>query len=422
LTAAPAESGIGLSSPSLAPIPASGGRHEAFDMARTTAGVPSVAAALVLTIGSACNVSTLPPGGLAEQKNLSMIGAELKIRVRGMLGPAIAAIEQAADSAARRCGDNPTAVMGALSWKLGAIPQIQDTLLLTDPAIAFADGWAYAIQLQTFLAGEGGRAVLGECHAEAAAAMGRIVDRGREIANELDPANEAQAEARIRDWAVKHPLRGLELPRPSFAPELAAGVARQNLGVLASVGVALESLDDLTYRIAAYRETLLKEVRWAGELAALQAGGSDAASQALGDLDRISAAVDRLGVLAAQMPSLMERERRAVLGEVRGEREAVLGDLRSEREAVLADVDRQRGETLRFLQSERAAVLADVQALGQATLDQGTAQVERVVDHAFLRAAQLSVALLLLVALAAGLGAWVVVHSAGWRWRRPRDA
>lgn len=367
---------------------------------------------LVLVIGPACTIPTRPPGGLAEQQNLSMVGAALRIRVRGLIGPFVGAVEQAADAAARRCGEDPAAAAGALSWKLGAVPQVQDALLQPDPAVAFADGWAYAVQMQLFLAGEGGRAALGACHADASATMGRVAMRSREIADVLAPENAARAEARVRAWAAEHPLRGLELPRPSFAAELAAGAARDDLGALGAVGVAVQSLDDLTYRIAAYRETILKEARWAGELAATQAGGSAAARRALSDLDRFGAAADRLAALAAGLPALMARERTAALDGLRGERAAVLGD-----------VDRQRNETLRFLQNERAAIMGDVQALGQATVDQATDRVERVVDRAFLRAAQLSVALLLVISIAAGVVAWVIVHAAaGWRLRHPRTA
>jgi hypothetical protein len=366
-------------------------------------------AALVLAIGPACKLPTRPPGGLAEERHLSMVGAELRIRVRGMIGPFVGAVEQAADEAARRCGE--AATLGALSWKLGAVPQVQDALLQADPTVAFVDGWAYAIQLQEFLAGDGGRAALGDCRADAAAAMGRIAARAREIAHELDPANATRAEARVRSWAADHPLRGLELPRPSAAPMLAAGVAREDLGALGAVGVAVESLDDLTYRIAAYRETLLKEARWTGELVAAQAGGSAAAARALSDLDRLGRAADRLGALAAALPALVARERTAAFDE-----------LRAEREAVLADVDRQRTETLRFAQGERAAIASEMQAYGQTTVDQVTDRVERVVDRAFLRAAQLSVGLLVLAAIGAGVVAWVAVHAAGWRWRRPRTA
>jgi hypothetical protein len=336
------------------------------------------------------------------------------------VNPFVAAIEQAADAAARKCGD--VAAAGALSWKLGAVPQAQDALLRSDPAVAFADGWAYVVQLEAFLAGEGGRAALGACHTDAAAAMERAAAQWREGADVLAHGDAAHAEERIRKWAVEHPLRGLELPRPSFASELAAGAARGDLGALGAVGVAVETLEDLTFRIAAYRETLLKEARWAGELAARQASGSPAAARALADLDRFGAAADKLAALTAELPALAARERTAAIDAVRGERIAVLRDVDRQRVAVLQDVDRQRTETLQFLQGERAAVMGDVRALGQATVDQATDRVERVVDHAFLRAAQLALALLLAIAVAAGVVIWVIVHAAGWRLRHPRTA
>lgn len=357
--------------------------------AHATSGRPALAAALAFPVLlAACRLETTPHGGLAESQGLSVVGSELRIRVRALVGPYTAAIEESADAAARRCG--AAVRVRALEWKLGAIPQAQDALLQPDPLVALLDGWGYAAQMQRYLAGPGGRAAMGDCSAEAAAAMGRLCARAKEIVEELAPGRSDEVAALVEQWTDRHPLRELYLPRQTMAPALAKGSARAELGALGAVGTAVESLDDLTARLAAYRESLLKEATWTAELAAARAGASELASQAARDAERITAGVERLGALAAAIPALAARERAAAL-------EAV----RAERAAVLADIDAQRRQTLALLQAERAVVLDRVDAMGRAAIAEGTARVEDVVDRVFLRIAQLVAALLVVAALAA---------------------
>ena len=86
-------------------------------------------AVALLSVG--CGLETMPRTGLAEQQNLTVVGSELRIRVRALAGPYVGAIEEAADDAAQRCRD-PAIRVQALEWKLGSIPQAQDALLQAD--------------------------------------------------------------------------------------------------------------------------------------------------------------------------------------------------------------------------------------------------------------------------------------------------
>jgi hypothetical protein len=342
----------------------------------------------VLAVG--CRLNTLPPtSGLAERANLSVVGSELRVRVRALVGPYVAALESSADEAALRCPD-PAVRAGALAWKLQAVPLAQDALLQPDPLVALIDGWAYAVQLRDLLAGERGRAALGACSGAAAASMGRVAEQGRAIVAGLAPDDVARADRFVRRWASEHPLQALAAPRATVAAALAPATARKELGALAAVGTIVETMDDLMVRIAAYRETILKEARWTGELAAAQVGASDLAARAAEDAGRIALAADRMSALAARVPVLLEREREAALSAVRGEREA-----------VLADIDRQRVDTLRALQSDMDAAFGRVDGLSRGAIDEAAARAERIVDRAFLRTAELVLGVAALTILAA---------------------
>ena len=350
-------------------------------------GVLGLLLAQALALG--CRLNTLPTSGLAEQQNLSVVGSELRVRVRALVGPYVAALESSADEAALRCPD-PAVRAGALAWKLQAVPLAQDALLQPDPLVALIDGWAYAIQLRDLLAGEHGRAALGACSGAAAASMGRVAEQGRAIVAGMAPGDMARADRFVQRWASEHPLQALSAPRATVAAALAPATARKELGALAAVGTIVETLDDLMVRISAYRETILKEARWTGELAAAQAGASPLAARAFEDASRLALAADRMGALAARIPALLEREREAALSAVRGEREA-----------VLADIDRQRADTLRVLQSEMDAAFGRADGLSRGAIDEAATRAERIVDRAFLRAAELVLGLAVLTILAA---------------------
>jgi hypothetical protein len=338
---------------------------------------------------AACHLETLPPpSALSEQHNVSVPESALRMKVRALVAPYVGAIEGAANEVARRCPETPVRA-NALSWKLQAVPAAQDALLQPDPLLSLLDFWAYTAQMRNVLASPRGEAALGACSDGARRAMARLADQAREVAVSVSPRDAQRANELVEKWASQHPLAALDSPRATMAEALATTSARKELGALAAVGTIVETLDDLSVRIAAYRETLLKEATWTAELAALQAGGSDLAQRALEDAGRMAKAVDRMGALMERMPALIERERKAALLAVR-----------EERVAVLADVDRQRVETLAAVQRAAEGAFERMDGLARGTIDQGAARADGLVDRVFLRAAEMILVLAALGVLA----------------------
>ena len=363
-------------------------------------------AAVAFVLAIACALNTTPPTSeLHERANLTVTGSALRIEVRALVGPYVGQIEAAADDASRRCGSDPSVRVRALEWKLNAVPLGQDALLQPDPLVALIDGWAYALQMRDFLGSDRGRGALGACHRDAAAVMDRIAHQELGIATRLAPESAARAEQRVERWAAEHPLASLSSARATSAEVMASASARQDLGALAAVGTIVETLDDVVVRIAAYRETVHKEVRWMGELAAAQVGASDITARATADADRLAAAADQVGALTVRIPALIERERNAAIAA-----------MREETKTTMADIDAQRLDTLRALQAQTDVVMNRIDATSRMAIEEIAGHAERVIDHAALRAAQVGLALAAVLAVAALLAA----RELGVRIRRPR--
>jgi hypothetical protein len=363
-------------------------------------------AAVALVLATACGLSTMPPPSpLQERADLTVTGNALRIEVRALAGPYTGQIEATADEAALRCGDDPSVRIRALEWKLNAVALGQNALLQPDPVVALIDGWAYAVQMRDFLGSDRGRAALGACHGDAAAAMDRIAHQELGVATRFAPESAGRIEQRVQRWAAEHPLASLSAPRATAAEALATASARKDLGALAALGTIVETLDDVMVRVAAYRETLLKEARWTGELAAMELGASDLASRATADADRIAAAADRMGALMAAIPALVERERHAAIAA-----------LREEREAAMADLDAQRIDTLKALQAQADLVMTRIDATSRMTIQEVAGRADHLIDHAALRAAQVGLGLAAILAVAALL----VARELGVRLRRTR--
>jgi hypothetical protein len=361
---------------------------------------------VALVLGSACALKTTPPPTrLQEYTGLNATGTALRIQVRALVGPYVGQIEAAADEAARRCGEDPSVRIRALEWKLNAVALGQNALLQADPVVALFDGWAYALQMRDFLASDRGRAALGPCHRDAAASMDRIAREELGIASHFVPERAERVDRRVQSWAAEHPLQSLASPRATAAEALASESARGQLGALAAVGTIVESLDDLAVRTAAYRETLLKEARWIGELAAVEVTSSDALARAADDANRAAAAADRMGALAASIPALLERERNAAIS-----------TLREERRAILADIDAQRIDTLKAFQTQTDAMMDRLDATSRMVLEEAARHTNDVIDHALLRMILAAVALVAILALAVLL----VARGLGVRFRAPR--
>jgi hypothetical protein len=191
------------------------------------------------------------------------------------------------------------------------------------------------------------------------------------------------------------------------------------------------AVDDLSRRLDVYTDQLFRQARW--ELESLRSEvlsdlkidrvlplterALNSAERAVAAADRLVPAVERTLSVVEGAPKLVVGERDAVLKAVqdeltrtikfvREERVAALDSLTNERAAALGHLTSERIATLDYLTKERSAAFNEIRATVAEERKAATRDVEhmslKVLDHAFWRAAQLLMGLVvaLFVALA----------------------
>jgi hypothetical protein len=85
------------------------------------------------------------PGGHA-QKDIALTQNQIRLRMRGLVGPMCGEIEQAADQVAAGT-TNSIVQRAALEWKIEAVPAMREALFQPDPFTALTDTWALCNQM-----------------------------------------------------------------------------------------------------------------------------------------------------------------------------------------------------------------------------------------------------------------------------------
>ena len=388
------------------------------------------AAATLGLFAAACVLAGVDPAWAAKSrtpvtssvKKLRIPAQELRIRVRALIRPTLGIVEESADRSLREATD-PAVRRGNVVWKIETTTTLLTAMLRNDPVLALADAWGYAFQVESLLARPEVAARYGKYAPDASAAMAQIRAKFRDFAASVQDGATAEAfEAAIRQWADRNPIEGALYRRPSVDFEFATVLATSGSGgAFAALGNLDETTADLTTRMDLYTMYFPRLARWEAELAVNDLAQGIDPKGLIADIDRVTQAADRIATVAEGVPELAARERSAALDAVRAERIAATRDLQGERRAVVAAVDQERIAALKEIESiaERLldrtggplneAVRNDLTELVRAvedmrkrTINDAGLVLNRVVDHAFLRALEL-------LLIAAGLGAVGVV-------------
>jgi hypothetical protein len=348
-----------------------------------------------------------------EAPGIKVSAAELRIRVQALAIPFSGVIADAADEIMAKSADQNVR-RHALLWKMNAIPALFTAIFQPEPAVAALDVWAFSEQMVGYFGQGPGKEALGKYHTIALEASQQINTKVMDLARSVSVDSDlSRPKAAIQSWAARHPITSPFFHRESVVKEFADIIAESDLTALAAVGKLTVGMDDLAAWVAVYSEYLPNQARWQVELLLMESSARGGIDVQVEELAMLSESLERVIPIVEKSPEFVSRERGAVLKALREERVATLESINEQRIATLESIDLQRFSTLEWFTQERIATIAalrqeridatkDIEATSSRIIDTGFMNTEGMIDHFFLRTAQLLVGLLI-IALVIGI-------------------
>jgi hypothetical protein len=365
----------------------------------------AVATALVLV---GCQ-SKAPDRGVLHEKihpegDVAVNTEQARLRMRALVEPFCGGLEAAADQII--AGTTNHAVRReALLWKIEAVPTLRETLFHANPYIALGDTWVFLRQMAEYFQNGPGKQALGDSAPIAVAACEALEKQLNEVAVSFTRSgNVADFRTFIEKWAADHPIQYSIAGRESVVSYFTNRKLEQTFSATEAASDIVVTLDDLSRRIDVYSGQLLDQSRWQAELFAMDlaseyqvqnvmplagktvqsvAVAASAADRAVGPLDRTAAALETA-------PEVIAKERAAAQQDIHEEISRAFQFEQQELTAMIDQLTKERVAALlelhRNIAEERIAFTRDLERLSL-----------NVVDHAFLRTAQLAGVIVLVV-------------------------
>jgi len=215
-----------------------------------------------------------------------------------------------------------------------------------------------------------------------------------------------------------------------MVPILSSGTGEKALSAFQAAAKIPYQLDDITNRLTVYGDHLPKQARWQAELLLSDLGMHEKIEILITELTTATQVLQQVGGVVEKSPEIIADERRAVLGVFRNERLETLSAVNKQRIETLDTINQQRIETLDFLarektaiidalenerkivlevlESERHEVLNEVESMGNRIVQDAIQELDNLIDHFFLRAAQLVGVCLIIIFCFGGVGIYMI--------------
>jgi len=370
-------------------------------------------ATTTLAVGSCAKVTT-QSASMKAAPQLSVSANQLQLQTFEMGRYLATLIEQAADSI--KAGSTDPAIRhNALLWKISAIPLVQEAALRNDPHVAGVDLLAFTVQQREYFTTGAGRNSFGTQQPIAVAAAGEaeraVLDLGRRImqGGELPAA----AEANMRKWAASHPMQGPAIRRASIIDSDWEALGLSDRSLTATIGNVDRTMVNISYRLSYLNETLAMEVRWNAELAAEEALSMPRVDSLFG---AGTGTLRSVGALADDLPSLIDRQRGAMMRDIDLERVAMMRDINRQRVLAFQDLAAQRLALEAALTRERTALMDQVGRERAAVFVSADSLAQRSIESSggLLRRLAWELTLAALIVVAALFGTALILMK---RWR-----
>jgi hypothetical protein len=372
---------------------------------------------LVSGCRSAPRQSTTNPR-IHPQEDIRVTQEQLRVRMRALVGPMCARLEQAADSIIASTDDEKIK-QAALQWKIDGVPALRQALFQTDPFVALTDTWVLCYQMSDYFQDGPGHQALGRFAGEAVAACQRLEETIYRIASSGTHSGDvSKARGVARGWAREHPVgQAISGRESTLSGDFGRNFA-QSLSVGQAAAEATTTLGDLSRKLDVYSGQVFRQARWEAERLESETKDALAKSPATAMAQRSVASAEQATAALELAAHTLQQLSPAIQKALEALAEAP-PTLVQERVATMKTLHEELTQTLRFATDERTAVL---EAVGQEralamkdlerTLDEQRKAMARdaervslmVVDHANRKVQQLAIFTLTAVILAGFLG------------------
>jgi len=362
----------------------------------------SIVLGAVVASGLGCRM-TMPErkieAKIHPQKDIAANQNKVRLRMRALVEPMCAELEQAADAIIAGT-TNASVKKAALRWKIEGVPALREALFQPDGLAALGDAWVLCNQMADYFDKGPGRSSLEEASHRAVEVCRRMEEDITQVAASITISGDvSRARAFAREWATEHPIEHSIAGRESTLSRVLERELAGSFSTGEVVGEMTTAVDDLNRRLDIYSAQLFRQARWEAELLRIElleglsldkattlaeraVRSSEQMAESIGQVAR---EVQRVAGVAEEAPKLLDSEREAALKALEDHFKMIFQFTRDERTAALEHITRERVAALKELredlQAERLALSRELEQIGF-----------RVVDHALWRVTQIMVA------------------------------
>ena len=170
---------------------------------------------ILLLFITACSTVSKESAMMTDLEGVNMTQVELGIRINEFGKYFVWTVEEAADEIIQNT-DADQIKMNALEWKINAIPQALQSLVILDPLAAGYDVYALSEQMYEFFKKGNGKNLFGSQQYIAIKACEDILDEMEVIADDFrDKKYEQETIKYLDEWVKDNPIKNLQFNRKS---------------------------------------------------------------------------------------------------------------------------------------------------------------------------------------------------------------
>lgn len=340
---------------------------------------------VIILFLSACSTVSKESAMMTDLEGVNMTQVELGIRINEFGKFFVGTVEEAADEIIQNTDDEQVK-MNALEWKINAIPQALQSLVILDPLAAGYDIYAFSAQMHEFFKEGNGKNLFGSQQYIAIKASKDILDEIEVIADDFrDKKYRNESIKYLDEWVKENPIRNLQFNRKSTFDLMAKTLGAQQYDIGSTVGSMSEGIHDIRRQITFYTEFLPKHVKWQAEYAAHELLGDSTLEKTFNNLDRIIESTERITLVAEQTPALMKDIQLSTLTEVNKQLLIVLNTLSKERDIILTSLSSERIAAFEEINRERLETLDKIDEMTKGALNHSSIIADNLIDKIFIR-------------------------------------